>query len=160
MRAVLSLGANQGDRLAALQGAIDALGDEATVLAVSRVYETEPVGGVEQPDFLNIIAIVDIDATPHQLLELAHDIESRWHRTRDVRWGPRTLDIDIVSCGDVVVNEPDLVLPHPRAHERAFVLVPWMDVEPTAHITGVGAIADAVEPTGVRVLDDVEVLIR
>jgi 2-amino-4-hydroxy-6-hydroxymethyldihydropteridine diphosphokinase len=137
-RAVLSLGANIGDRLAALQGAVDALvaDDDVEVVAVSHVYSTEPVGGPEQDDFLNAVALIDTDLSPHDLLALAHRIEADHHRTREVRWGPRTLDVDLINLRDsgvdIVMDTPELTLPHPRAYERAFVCVPWADVEPSA----------------------------
>lgn len=135
-RAVIALGANMGDRLAALQGAVDALAvhEHVDVLAVSHVYSTEPVGGPEQDDFLNAVALIDTDLNPHDLLVLAHRIEADHHRTREVRWGPRTLDVDLIDLRDahgrVVMDTPELTLPHPRAFERAFVCVPWADVEP------------------------------
>ena len=135
-RAVLALGANLGDRLAALQGAVDALGahGQVEVLAVSSVYSTAPVGGPEQDDYLNAVVLVDTELSPHELLALAQRIEADHHRTREVRWGPRTLDVDLIALqdaeGEVIMDTADLTLPHPRAFERAFVCVPWTDVEP------------------------------
>jgi 2-amino-4-hydroxy-6-hydroxymethyldihydropteridine diphosphokinase len=132
---VLSIGSNLGDRLAHLQGAVDAL--RPWVVAVSRVYETAPWGPVPQDDYLNAIVLADdADATPLDWLERAHAAEQAAGRTRDVRWGPRTLDVDVVAVGDVHRDDPDLTLPHPRAHERAFVLVPWHDVDPHAELHG------------------------
>ena len=132
---VLSIGSNLGDRLAHLQGAVDAL--RPWVVAVSRVYETAPWGPVPQDDYLNAIVLADdADATPLDWLERAHAAEQAAGRTRDVRWGPRTLDVDVVAVGDVHRDDPDLTLPHPRAHERAFVLVPWHDVDPHAKLHG------------------------
>jgi len=130
--AVLSLGANLGDRLAALQGAVDELHGSAgvVVLAVSHVYSTEPVGGPEQSDYLNAVVLIETILTPDELLHRAHHIESIWSRTREIRWGPRTLDIDLIRVGDIVMNTDALTLPHPRAFERAFVVIPWADVEP------------------------------
>ena len=128
---VLSIGSNLGDRLAHLQGAVDAL--RPWVVAVSRVYETAPWGPVPQDDYLNAIVLADDpDATPLDWLERAHAAEQAAGRTRDVRWGPRTLDVDVVAVGDVHRDDPELTLPHPRAHERAFVLVPWHDLDPDA----------------------------
>ena len=144
-RAVIALGANLGDRMSALQGALDALAAHPgiDVVAVSSVYSTEPVGGPQQDDYLNAVVLVDTDLDPHALLALAHRIEAQWHRTREVRWGPRTLDIDLIaihtSDGDVVLDTPELVLPHPRAHERAFVCVPWSEVEPELAVPVVDA---------------------
>ncbi|HVF05641.1 MAG TPA: 2-amino-4-hydroxy-6-hydroxymethyldihydropteridine diphosphokinase [Frankiaceae bacterium] len=131
-RAVLSLGANLGDRLATMQAAVDALAARVTVVAVSPVYETEPVGGVVQPDFLNAVVLVDTDLPPRELLTLALEVEHAAGRARGERWGPRTLDVDLVVYGDVTSGDPAVTLPHPRAHERAFVLRPWLDVDPHA----------------------------
>lgn len=154
-RAVLALGSNQGDRLAALQGAVEALAGTPglTVVAVSPVYETDPVGGPEQPDYLNAVVLVEGDLAPRALLERSLTVEAAFARTRDVRWGPRTLDVDVVAVGDLRVAEPDLLLPHPRAVERAFVLVPWLDVDPDAALPGAGRVADllaGLDLSGVR----------
>lgn len=141
-RTVLSLGSNLGDRLDNLQEGIDALFDAPGLefIALSPVYETKPVGGPEQGDFLNVVIVADSRVAPRSLLERVLNIEESMDRTRDVRWGPRTLDIDIVMMGDVTSDEPELMLPHPRAHERAFVLVPWSDVEPDAALPGRGPV--------------------
>ena len=134
MRAVLSIGSNLGDRLALLRSVVDGLGDD--LRAVSPVYETAPLGGVEQGPFLNAVVIADAALDGHGWLRRAHRFEEAAERVRAERWGPRTLDVDIVACheGDreVISKEPELTLPHPRAHERAFVLVPWLAVEPDA----------------------------
>lgn len=145
-RAVISLGANLGNRLETLQGAIDALEDTpgVRVKGVSPVYETEP-WGVEpgsQPSYFNAIVVLKTTLPPSSLLERAHAVEEAFHRVRDERWGARTLDVDIVAYADVVSDDPTLTLPHPRAHERAFVLAPWHDLEPEAQLPGVGAVAD------------------
>ena len=133
--AVLSIGSNLGDRLAHLQGAVDSL--RPWVRAVSPVYETAPWGPIEQDDYLNAVVIVDDpDAAPGDWLARAHAAEQGAGRTRDVRWGPRTLDVDVVSVDDVVSDDPQLTLPHPRAAERAFVLVPWLAVDPDAALAG------------------------
>ncbi|WP_233510043.1 2-amino-4-hydroxy-6-hydroxymethyldihydropteridine diphosphokinase [Actinomadura craniellae] len=158
-RAVLSLGSNLGDRLDNLQEAIDALFDAPglSFVALSPVYETDPVGGPEQDDFLNIILVADTRLTPETLLERVLNIENSMDRIREVRWGPRTLDIDIVLFGGTVSTDPELTLPHPRAHERAFVLVPWADVDPDAELPGHGRVADlaaALGTAGVRRRDD------
>jgi 2-amino-4-hydroxy-6-hydroxymethyldihydropteridine diphosphokinase len=141
-RAVLALGSNIGDRLAHLQGAVAALTDAGRVVAVSPVYETDPVGGPEQADFLNAVVIVDTDLNAHALLDLAHVTEARFARVRDQRWGPRTLDVDLVAIGDEVIDDSEIVVPHPRAAERAFVLVPWLAVD-----------GEAAFPDGRRVTD-------
>lgn len=164
--AVLALGSNLGDSAAILQGAVSDLVDQARVqpFAVSPVYETDPVGGPEQGPYLNAIVLVRTDLAPEELLEVTQAIEERWHRTREVRWGPRTLDVDIIAIDDEVVDESTLVVPHPRAHERAFVLVPWLDVDRDAVVPGRGRVADlaagvdrsGVRPTAVPLTLDVE----
>jgi 2-amino-4-hydroxy-6-hydroxymethyldihydropteridine diphosphokinase len=148
-RAVLSLGSNLGNRLETLQGAIDALEDTpgVRIKAVSPVYETEP-WGVEpgsQPSYFNAVVVLKTTLPPSSLLERAHAVEEAFHRVRDERWGARTLDVDIVSYADVVSDDPQLTLPHPRAHERAFVLAPWHDVDPDAQLPGRGAVADLLD---------------
>jgi 2-amino-4-hydroxy-6-hydroxymethyldihydropteridine diphosphokinase len=154
-RVVLALGSNLGDRLENLQGAVDALFDAAGFgfVAVSPVYETAPVGGPEQPDYLNAVIVLDTALSARTILDRAHGVEEVFGRVRDQRWGPRTLDVDVIVCGDEVSDDPELTLPHPRAHERAFVLAPWHDVDPDATIPGRGRVADllaAVGPDGVR----------
>ncbi len=131
-RAFLGLGSNLGDRVAYLQGAVDALGDTEglRLVAVSPVYETAPVGGPPQSDFLNAVVAVDTELTPHELLDIAHRVEAAAARVREVRWGPRTLDVDVLLVGDERVDEPDLVVPHPRMTERGFVMVPLADLAP------------------------------
>jgi 2-amino-4-hydroxy-6-hydroxymethyldihydropteridine diphosphokinase len=148
-RAVISLGSNLGNRLETIQGAIDALEDTPglRVKAVSPVYETEP-WGVEpgtQPSYFNAVVVVKTTLPPSSLLERAHAIEEAFHRVRDERWAARTIDVDIVTYADVVSDDPDLTLPHPRAHERAFVLAPWHDVEPDAELAGRGAVAELLD---------------
>lgn len=144
--AVVSLGANLGNRLETLQGAVDALEDTpgVRVKAVSPVYETEP-WGVEpgsQPSYFNAIVVLKTTLPPSSLLERAQAVEEAFHRVRDERWGPRTLDVDIVAYADLHSDDPQLTLPHPRAHERAFVLAPWNDVDPEAQLPGHGPVAD------------------
>ena len=131
-RAYLGIGTNLGDRLAYLQLAVDALAaaDGVRVVAASPVYETVPVGGPEQPDYLNAVVAVDTALSPRALLRLANTIEADAERVRTVRWGPRTLDVDVLLVGDEQVDEPDLVVPPPRMRERAFVLVPLADLDP------------------------------
>ncbi|HEY8302936.1 MAG TPA: 2-amino-4-hydroxy-6-hydroxymethyldihydropteridine diphosphokinase [Jatrophihabitans sp.] len=132
---MLSIGSNLGERLAHLQGAVDAL--RPWLLAVSPVYETAPWGPVPQEDYLNAIVLAaDPSAAPRDWLTRAQVAEQAAGRTRDVRWGPRTLDVDVVDVGGVTSADPELTLPHPRAHERAFVLVPWLDVAPDARLAG------------------------
>ncbi|MFD0310934.1 2-amino-4-hydroxy-6-hydroxymethyldihydropteridine diphosphokinase [Streptomyces sp. NPDC127119] len=162
-RAVISLGSNLGNRLETLQGAIDALEDTpgVRVKAVSPVYETEP-WGVEtdsQPSYFNAVIVLKTALPPSSLLERAHAVEEAFHRVRDEHWGPRTIDVDIVAYADVVSDDPTLTLPHPRAHERAFVLAPWHDVEPEAQLPGRGPVAQllaAVTRDGVAPRADLE----
>src|SRR3954447_25708804 len=146
--AVLSLGANLGDRAGTLRAALSALQDDGLV-ARSVLYETPPWGPVEQPPYLNAIAIVHGPRDARGWLDRAHELEQAAGRTREVRWGARTLDVDVVTVTDddgtpVLSDDPDLTLPHPRAAERAFVLVPWVSLEPTATLPGHGRIADLV----------------
>jgi 2-amino-4-hydroxy-6-hydroxymethyldihydropteridine diphosphokinase len=131
-RAYLALGSNLGDRVAHLQFAVDALvaADRVSVVAVSRVYETEPVGGPAQDAYLNAVVALATDLAPEALLSLAQRIESDAHRVRTERWGPRTLDVDILVYDDLESADPDLTLPHPRMWERGFVLAPLRDVAP------------------------------
>ena len=129
-RAYLALGSNLGDRLAHLQAALDDLCDRFAIAAISPVYETDPVGGPEQGAYLNAVVAIETDLEPRALLAVAHDIEAAAHRVRAERWGPRTLDVDILLYGDVSVTEPDLEIPHPRMWERGFVLAPLRDIAP------------------------------
>lgn len=163
-RAVLAIGANIGDRLAALQGAIDLLAssDGVRVGSVSHVYETDPVGGPDQDDFLNAVLLVDTDLDPGDLLAACQAVEHAWHRTRDVRWGPRTLDIDIIAFDEVVSDDPDLTLPHPRAAQRAFVCIPWLDADPEARLPIEGPVAQLLahlDTEGVRRRSDLQLVV-
>jgi 2-amino-4-hydroxy-6-hydroxymethyldihydropteridine diphosphokinase len=142
-RAVLSVGANLGDRLGTLQGCVQAIGGlrETDVLAISPVYETAPVGGPPQPDYLNAVLLIQTGLPPRDLLDAIHAIEAGFGRVRAERFGPRTLDIDIISYQGQVSDDPELTLPHPRAHERLFVLLPWSDLDPGAELPGHGPVA-------------------
>jgi 2-amino-4-hydroxy-6-hydroxymethyldihydropteridine diphosphokinase len=148
-RAHLGIGSNFGERLTYLQLAVDELAaaDGVTVVAVSPVYETAPVGGPDQPDYLNAVVAVDTTLTAHELLGVAQGIEAAAERVRTVRWGPRTLDVDVLLVGDEQIDDPDLVVPHPRMTERAFVVVPLADLDP-AWATRIPADSDSVRPTG------------
>jgi 2-amino-4-hydroxy-6-hydroxymethyldihydropteridine diphosphokinase len=132
VRAYLALGSNVGDRAALLQLAVDELraAPEVRVVAVSGVYETEPVGGPPQDAYLNAVVAVDTTIDPHALLSLAQRVERRGERQRGERWGPRTLDVDVLLYGDVRLDDADLTIPHPRMWERGFVLAPLRDVAP------------------------------
>lgn len=126
-RAFLGLGSNIGDRRRHLRDAVLALPD---VDAVSRVYETAPVGGPDQDAYLNVVVRLETDRTPRELLEVCREREAAAQRVRTVRWGPRTLDVDVLWVDGETVAEPDLIVPHPRMFERAFVLMPLRDVAP------------------------------
>lgn len=126
-RAILGLGSNLGDRRAHLRAAVDAIPD---VVAVSQVYETDPVGGPEQGAFLNLVVELATDRSPRELLDLAQHLEREAERVRTVRWGPRTLDVDVLWVDGVTLDEPDLTVPHPRMRDRAFVMVPLGEVAP------------------------------
>lgn len=156
--AVLALGSNLGDRVATLRGAVEALREtgDVDVVAVSRVVETDPVGGPEQGVYLNAVVLVRTALEPEALLAVCQRIEADFDRVREVRWGPRTLDVDVIAIDGVVSDDPVLTLPHPRAHERGFVLVPWLDVDPDAVVPGHGRVADVLEEvdvSGVRTTD-------
>jgi 2-amino-4-hydroxy-6-hydroxymethyldihydropteridine diphosphokinase len=147
--AVLAFGSNLGDRYAHLRGAVQALGD--AILAVSGVYQTPPWGDPDQPPYLNAVALVADDASAGAWLDRAHAIEDAAGRVRDPerRFGPRTLDVDVIAvwtdAGEPVISDdPDLTLPHPRAHLRAFVLRPWLDIQPYAQLPGHGFLTDLV----------------
>lgn len=148
---VASLGANLGDRLARLQDAVDGLGAHR----VSSVYETPPWGDQDQPAYLNAVVVAEADRTPRQWLELAQRLEAGAGRVRDPdrRYGPRPLDVDLIDVRDgtgvsIVSDDPELTLPHPRARLRAFVLVPWRELEPDAVVPGAGRVADLLAEPG------------
>lgn len=153
-RTVISIGSNLGERMFNLQGAVDALGDtpEVWLTGVSSVYETAPVGAPEgSEDYLNAIVTIDTTLSARTLLDRALAIESAYGRERGddvVLNAPRTLDVDLIVVGDRHADDEHLTLPHPRAAERAFVLVPWFELEPDASIPGYGPIAELLEKTG------------
>ncbi len=127
-RAFLSLGSNLGDSLQLLTDAVETLG--SSVVAVSPVYETDPIGGPAQEKFLNLVVELETELGPRQLLAVCHRLESGANRVRIERWGPRSLDVDIISMDGVTLDEPDLQIPHPRADQRRFVLAPLADLAP------------------------------
>jgi dihydroneopterin aldolase/2-amino-4-hydroxy-6-hydroxymethyldihydropteridine diphosphokinase len=159
---VVALGSNVGDSLETLRDAAVALFGLIDLDAVSPVVETDPVGGPDQPPYLNAVVTGTTSLSPRALLRLLHDVEAAHGRTREVRWGPRTLDLDLVQYGDpafntdVQMDDAALTLPHPRAHERAFVLVPWLlaDPEATLRVSGevrrVTDLVAAMDTSGVR----------
>jgi 2-amino-4-hydroxy-6-hydroxymethyldihydropteridine diphosphokinase len=153
-RVALSLGSNLGDRLENLRRAVQSIRATAGVsaLVASSVYETDPVGGPEQPSFLNAVVRAESSLTPAEILSLAQRCEIGAARVREVRWGPRTLDVDVLAVGDVRSDDISLTLPHPRALERAFVLVPWCEVDPEFLVDGrtVAEWCAGVETEGVR----------
>ncbi len=158
---MLSVGSNVGDRVGYLRGCVALLGE--AVRAVSPVYSTVPWGGVEQDEFLNAILLVDDPAADAlEWLRRGQRCEAAAQRTRDIRWGPRTLDVDVIDVDQTYRDDPRLTLPHPRAHQRAFVLVPWLDVQPGAVLAGHGAVTElvaalpAAQRRGMRRRDDLK----
>lgn len=143
-RAVIAMGSNLGDRLENLQGGLDILFDAPglTFVAASPVFETSPVGGPAQPSYLNAVLIAETTLPARAILDRCHSVEAAFGRTRAQVWGPRTLDLDLIIYGGEVSDDPELTLPHPRAHERAFVLAPWCAADPLAQLPGWGPVAD------------------
>lgn len=159
-KVVYSIGSNLGERIGYLQGAVDALRDtpDVVVVDVSPVYETVPIGGPENsPDFLNLVVVAETTLEPRTLLERAQAIEDAFGREREGHWAPRTLDVDLILVGKTRSDQPDLRLPHPLAHERGFVLIPWHDIDPRGELPGRGRVAElvgAVSTDGVTRRDD------
>jgi 2-amino-4-hydroxy-6-hydroxymethyldihydropteridine diphosphokinase len=151
---VLALGSNVGDRMANLQRGIDVVdGGGLAAIAISAVFETAPVGGPDQSDYLNAVLLAASSLPARDILARCVAAEQAAGRIRTVRWGPRTLDVDIITCGEERSTDPELTLPHPRAHDRAFVLAPWLDVQPAAFLPGWGPVAELIAGTsmaGVR----------
>lgn len=135
-RAVLALGSNLGESESTIERAVVDLREAGMrILRVSPLYRTAPVGGpAGQPDYVNAVIEVSTELSPYELLKLCNAVEAAHHRERLVRWGPRTLDIDVIDYEGVVSDDPVLTLPHPRAHERSFVLTPWARMDPEAHL--------------------------
>jgi 2-amino-4-hydroxy-6-hydroxymethyldihydropteridine diphosphokinase len=147
-RVAFGLGANLGDRVTTLRSAVDALAATPGLhlVAVSAFYETAPVGGPPgQPSYLNAVLVADSALPATDLLARAHEIEDEHGRVRAERWGPRTLDIDLLAVGTQTQASAELTIPHPRAHLRAFVLVPWAEVDPTFEVPGLGTVAGLLE---------------
>jgi 2-amino-4-hydroxy-6-hydroxymethyldihydropteridine diphosphokinase len=150
VRAALGIGSNLGDSRAALDVAVARIIGDRHVGWVTRshLYRTAPVGGPEQPDYLNAVVLVQArdEASAlgfaEHLLDLGRRIEEELHRERTVRWGPRTIDVDVLAVGGLVNDDPRLTVPHPRLAERAFVLVPWAEVDPDFDVPGLGRVAD------------------
>jgi 2-amino-4-hydroxy-6-hydroxymethyldihydropteridine diphosphokinase len=151
--AFLGIGSNLGDRLTNLQGAVDALQIEPglRVTGSSRVWETSPVGGPPQPDYLNAVLRIETDLSARDLLEAAHRVEARLGRVRSERWGARTIDVDILLYDDERIDEPDLIVPHPRMASRAFVLLPLLELDPDPILPDGSSLAGArVDTSGVE----------
>jgi 2-amino-4-hydroxy-6-hydroxymethyldihydropteridine diphosphokinase len=142
MKAVISLGANVGDPKANLDLAVALLREATEVISVSSYLQTKPVGGPEQSDYLNAVAIVESDLPAKDLLALLNGIETAMGRTREIHWGPRVIDLDLIQYGGLLVQDEKLTLPHPRAHGRRFVLAPWFEIEPEAILLTHGRISD------------------
>ena len=164
MKATVGLGSNLGDRLANLQFAIDSLNATVgtQVHSISPVYETDPVGGPAQDDYLNAVAVLKTILLPEQLLDATQQIELSAHRERNEHWGPRTLDLDLLAMDDLTLNSQNLVLPHPRAHERGFVLLPWSTLDPNFIIPGHRSVAESlaeVDISGVRPRPDLTLVV-
>src|SRR6478735_4240732 len=161
--AVLGLGSNVGDRMGHLQYAVDTFDqhEDFDVLGVSPVYETEPVGGPDQGPYLNAVVKIATLLDPRDLLTGAHELEDVRGRERTEHWGPRTLDVDILTFQSFFVQTSALTLPHPRAHERAFVLAPWYDLDPDAELPGKGSVRSLLQQvprSGVQRRDDLHLL--
>ena len=142
MKVVIALGSNLGDKAANLKGAISELEKIVQVEKVSSFYSTEPVGGPVQDDFLNAVLISKTNLDPHELLIKCLEIENKFGRKREIKWGPRTLDIDLIAIDNLEINSETLRIPHPLAHLRKFVLQPWHEIDPEAEIVGQGKISD------------------
>ena len=142
MHVVIAMGSNLGERQATLDNAVSKMSSFCTSMKVSSYIETDPVGGPEQPIYLNAVVVCETELTPHDLLKALQAIEDEAGRTREVRWGARTLDLDLITYGQLMSDDPDLLLPHPRAHERRFVLAPWNEVDSNAHLPGIGKVSD------------------
>jgi 2-amino-4-hydroxy-6-hydroxymethyldihydropteridine diphosphokinase len=145
MKAVIALGSNLGNRELYIDSAVAELAKIIEITHLSTNHETDPVGGPEQPKYLNAIAIAETELDPRELLIVMLEIENKLGRKREVHWGPRTIDLDLIVFGDEIIDSETLVLPHPRAHERKFVLEPWFEIEPDAYIPGIGEIENILQ---------------
>ena len=142
MKAVIALGANIGNPEEQMNIAVTLLQESLEVIAVSNYFKTKPVGGPEQPDYLNAVAIAESDLPALDLLALLHGIEKVLGRERIEKWAPRTIDLDLIQYGTLLSQADELLLPHPRAHERRFVLEPWAEIEPNAILLTHGKISE------------------
>jgi 2-amino-4-hydroxy-6-hydroxymethyldihydropteridine diphosphokinase len=142
MKAVIALGANIGDPKAQMDLAVAMLREATEVISVSEYFSTKPVSDIEQPDYLNAVCIVKSELPAMDLLSLLHGIEKALGRQRHEIWGPRTIDLDLIQYGSLLSSADELKLPHPRAHERRFVLEPWISIDPEAILLTHGKISE------------------
>jgi 2-amino-4-hydroxy-6-hydroxymethyldihydropteridine diphosphokinase len=145
MKAVIALGANIGNPQEQMDIAVALLQESLEITAISSFYKTAPVGGPEQPDYLNAVVLAESELSATDLLALLHGIEKVLGRERIEHWGPRTIDLDLIQYGSLLSSADELLLPHPRAHERRFVLQPWAEIEPDAILLTHGKISDLLE---------------
>ena len=134
MKAVIALGANLGNPQENIDLAIALLREATDIQAISSMYRTVPVGGPEQPEYINAVALAESELPATDFLNMLHGIEKTLGRERTIHWGPRTIDLDLIQYGSILSSSQELLLPHPRAHERRFVLEPWLEVDPDAHL--------------------------
>lgn len=158
---LIAFGANMGDPVATLHHAFEELSGQWTCWAASSLYRTAPVGGVEQDDFINAVAVFATDASPHEVLSELQRVENQFGRTREVHWGPRTLDLDIIAvwCNQepITLDSSDLTIPHPRAVERSFVLVPWSELELPEELYALASVSDIRElPAAHEILEHLD----
>jgi 2-amino-4-hydroxy-6-hydroxymethyldihydropteridine diphosphokinase len=142
MRAVIALGANMDDPETCIEIALKLLEESTELIAQSSLHQSKAVGGPPQPDYINAVCIVESDLPAQELLNLLHGIEKSMGRVRPIKWGPRTIDCDLISYGDLEIASETLSLPHPRAHERRFVLEPWLEIDLEANLPGFGRVSD------------------
>jgi 2-amino-4-hydroxy-6-hydroxymethyldihydropteridine diphosphokinase len=142
MKAVIALGANIGDPKAQMDLAVAMLREATELISVSEYFSTKPISDIEQPDYLNAVCIVESELPALDLLSLLHGIEKALGRERLEKWGPRTIDLDLIQYGSLLSSADELKLPHPRAHERRFVLEPWISIDPEAILLTHGKISE------------------
>lgn len=142
MRAVVALGANVGDPASNVELAVTLLSQASELLLCSTLHVTKPVGGPPQPDFVNAVCIIESDLPPLDLLSVLQGIEKSMGRVRTEKWGPRIIDCDLICYGDTELHDESLEIPHPYAHERRFVLEPWIEIDPIASLPGHGYVRD------------------
>lgn len=146
MKMTISIGSNLEDPVAEVNKAIDQIAETFTLLARSSLYRTEPIGGPEQPHYINAVVIIESQLAPKDVLTELQGIEAKAGRVRDIRWGPRILDLDLINVDGIESQDSDCTLPHPRAKDRAFVLTPWLEADPEAELVGVGKVRELLIP--------------